>query len=81
MPPKKHTSLDRVLGRLDTLDAVNLTNLVQRLAGGLYPAVVWVISKLHNPRDRPTVQGDRQVKQHFIVQAGLTREIARRQKI
>lgn len=32
MPPKKHTSLDRVLGRLDTLDAVNLTNLVQRLA-------------------------------------------------
>lgn len=32
MPPKKHTSLDRVLGRLDTLDAVNLANLVQRLA-------------------------------------------------
>lgn len=32
MPPKKHSSLDRVLGRLDTLDAVNLTNLVQRLA-------------------------------------------------
>ncbi len=32
MPAKKHTSLDRVLGRLDTLDAVNLTNLVQRLA-------------------------------------------------
>jgi len=29
---KKHTSLDRVLGRLDTLDAVNLANLVQRLA-------------------------------------------------
>jgi len=32
MPPKKHSSLDKVLGRLDTLDAVNLTNLVQRLA-------------------------------------------------
>lgn len=32
MPPKKHSSLDRVLGRLDSLDSVNLTNLVQRLA-------------------------------------------------
>jgi two-component system, sporulation sensor kinase E len=32
MAVKKHTSLDRVLGRLDTLDAVNLANLVQRLA-------------------------------------------------
>ncbi len=32
MAVKKNTSLDRVLGRLDTLDAVNLTNLVQRLA-------------------------------------------------
>ena len=32
MGGKKHTSLDRVLGRLDTLDSVNLTNLVQRLA-------------------------------------------------
>jgi len=32
MPSKKHTSLDKVLGRLDTLDSVNLTNLVQRLA-------------------------------------------------
>jgi two-component system, sporulation sensor kinase E len=32
MSSKKHTSLDRVLGRLDTLDSVNLTNLVQRLA-------------------------------------------------
>ncbi len=32
MPGKKHTSLDRVLGRLDTLDPVNLSNLVQRLA-------------------------------------------------
>jgi len=32
MPPIKHSSLDRVLGRLDLLDSVNLTNLVQRLA-------------------------------------------------
>jgi two-component system, sporulation sensor kinase E len=32
MAGKKHSSLDRVLGRLDTLDAVNLANLVQRLA-------------------------------------------------
>lgn len=32
MGSKKETSLDRVLGRLDNLDAVNLTNLVQRLA-------------------------------------------------
>jgi two-component system, sporulation sensor kinase E len=32
MPPRKHTSLDRVLGRLDSLDSVNLSNLVQRLA-------------------------------------------------
>ncbi|HRJ47676.1 MAG TPA: ATP-binding protein [Opitutaceae bacterium] len=32
MPPKKHASLDRVLGRLDSLDSVNLANLVQRLA-------------------------------------------------
>ena len=29
---KKHSSLDRVLGRLDTLDSVNLAVLVQRLA-------------------------------------------------
>src|SRR5581483_2969434 len=29
---KKPSSLDRVLGRLDTLDSVNLANLVQRLA-------------------------------------------------
>jgi two-component system, sporulation sensor kinase E len=29
---KKNTSLDRVLGRLDRLDSVNLANLVQRLA-------------------------------------------------
>lgn len=32
MAVKKSSSLDRVLGRLDTLDAVNLANLVQRLA-------------------------------------------------
>jgi two-component system, sporulation sensor kinase E len=32
MAGKKNTSLDRVLGRLDTLDTVNLTYLVQRLA-------------------------------------------------
>jgi len=33
MPQKKHhSSLNRVLGRLDQLDSVNLTNLVQRLA-------------------------------------------------
>lgn len=29
---KRHTSLDRVLGRLDALDSINLANLVQRLA-------------------------------------------------
>src|ERR1700733_14934219 len=32
MSGKKNTSLDRVLGRLDRLDSVNLANLVQRLA-------------------------------------------------
>src|ERR1700750_3397304 len=32
MPGKKNSSLDRVLGRLDALDSVNLANLVQRLA-------------------------------------------------
>lgn len=32
MANKRETSLDRVLGRLDNLDSVNLTNLVQRLA-------------------------------------------------
>ncbi len=32
MPGKKNSSLDRVLGRVETLDAVNLANLVQRLA-------------------------------------------------
>ncbi len=32
MAGKKLTSLDRVLGRLDTLDPVNLANLVQKLA-------------------------------------------------
>lgn len=32
MATKRHTSLDRVLGRLDALDSINLANLVQRLA-------------------------------------------------
>jgi two-component system, sporulation sensor kinase E len=32
MPGKKHNPLERVMGRLDTLDPVNMTNLVQRLA-------------------------------------------------
>lgn len=32
MPGKKNMSLDRVLGRLDSLDSVNLANLAQRLA-------------------------------------------------
>ncbi|HNC25148.1 MAG TPA: ATP-binding protein [Opitutaceae bacterium] len=32
MAGKKHSTLDRVLGRLDSLDSVNLANLVQRLA-------------------------------------------------
>src|SRR3954468_23112056 len=32
MAVKKNSSLDRVLGRLDALDSVNLANLVQRLA-------------------------------------------------
>ncbi|MEY2879186.1 MAG: hypothetical protein RLZZ15_1566 [Verrucomicrobiota bacterium] len=32
MAGKKNSSLDRVLGRLDALDSVNLSNLVQRLA-------------------------------------------------
>jgi len=32
MAGKKTSSLDRLLGRLDTLDSVNLANLVQRLA-------------------------------------------------
>jgi two-component system, sporulation sensor kinase E len=32
MAAKKHSSLDRVLGRLDSLDSVSMANLVQRLA-------------------------------------------------
>ena len=41
MAGRKHSSLDRVLGRLDTLDSVNLANLVQRLARerGLFEAI------------------------------------------
>ncbi|HEY1848236.1 MAG TPA: PAS domain-containing protein, partial [Opitutaceae bacterium] len=31
MAAKKYTPLDRVMGRLDTLDPVNMANLVQRL--------------------------------------------------
>jgi PAS domain S-box-containing protein len=32
MPGKKHTLIERLMGRLETLDPVNLSNLVQRLA-------------------------------------------------
>jgi signal transduction histidine kinase len=32
MPGKKHSPIDRLIGRLDKLDPVNLANLVQRLA-------------------------------------------------
>jgi two-component system, sporulation sensor kinase E len=32
MPGKKHSPLERVMGRLDTLDPINMANLVQRLA-------------------------------------------------
>jgi two-component system, sporulation sensor kinase E len=32
MPVKKHSPLERLMGRLDSLDPVNMTNLVQRLA-------------------------------------------------
>ena len=32
MAGKKHSSLEKVLGRLDRLDQTNLQNLVQRLA-------------------------------------------------
>ncbi|HEY5228863.1 MAG TPA: PAS domain-containing protein, partial [Opitutaceae bacterium] len=32
MPGKKYSPLERVMGRIDTLDPVNLANLVQRLA-------------------------------------------------
>jgi PAS domain S-box-containing protein len=32
MPGKKHTPIDRLIGRLETLDPVNLANLAQRLA-------------------------------------------------
>jgi len=41
MAGRKSSSLDRVLGRLDTLDSVNLANLVQRLARerGLFEAI------------------------------------------
>jgi len=47
MAGRKHSSLDRVLGRLDTLDSVNLANLVQRLARerGLFEAIFNTINE------------------------------------
>src|SRR5271165_7036076 len=47
MSVKKSTSLDRVLGRLDTLDSVNLANLVQRLARarGLFEEIFNVLQE------------------------------------
>lgn len=47
MAGKKHSSLDRVLGRLDTLDSVNLANLVQRLARerGLFEEIFNVLQE------------------------------------
>jgi PAS domain S-box-containing protein len=47
MPGKKNTSLDRVLGRLDSLDPVNLANLVQRLARarGLFEEIFNVLQE------------------------------------
>jgi PAS domain S-box-containing protein len=47
MSVKKNTSLDRVLGRLDTLDSVNLANLVQRLARarGLFEEIFNVLQE------------------------------------
>jgi len=47
MAGRKHSSLDRVLGRLDSLDSVNLANLVQRLARerGLFEAIFNTINE------------------------------------
>jgi PAS domain S-box-containing protein len=47
MSGKKNTSLDRVLGRLDSLDSVNLANLVQRLARarGLFEEIFNVLQE------------------------------------
>ena len=47
MAVKKHSSLDRVLGRLDRLDSVNLANLVQRLARerGLFEEIFNVLQE------------------------------------
>ena len=47
MAVKKNSSLDRVLGRLDTLDSVNLANLVQRLARerGLFEEIFNVLQE------------------------------------
>ena len=61
MAVKKHSSLDRVLGRLDTLDSVNLANLVQRLAphqegmpaNFLYrPRVIRILPRLEDIKER-----------------------------
>ncbi len=47
MAGRKHSNLDRVLGRLDSLDSVNLANLVQRLARerGLFEAIFNTINE------------------------------------
>lgn len=47
MAGKKNSSLDRVLGRLDALDSVNLANLVQRLARerGLFEEIFNVLQE------------------------------------
>lgn len=47
MAVKKNSSLDRVLGRLDSLDSVNLANLVQRLARerGLFEEIFNVLQE------------------------------------
>ncbi len=47
MAVKKNSSLDRVLGRLDALDSVNLANLVQRLARerGLFEEIFNVLQE------------------------------------
>ena len=60
MPGKKHTSLDRVLGRLDSLDSVNLTNLVQRLAKER--ALMWAAAS----EGAPPAAGSRQDDIHAV---------------
>ena len=58
MAVKKHTSLDRVLGRLDTLDSVNLANLVQRLARerGLFEEIFNVLQELTEEKYRASIE-------------------------